>query len=644
MFWRSINRIYGFHIYPDEFGYWVSAAAWNGYDWSGVMATSSMYYSFGYSLILTPILRFSADSVQAYRMAVAVNMLFQCISIGLLWGIITRLYEGLHRECASMDDSGKGTIKMLTGVGVAVLYPVWTFYTQTTLSEALLSFLYLFICWQMLRFLEKPGMIKMTVLSVTLAYLYFVHMRTLGVVLAAVVTLLFYGWKTPECRKKILAGLVIFIVSMGIGLYLQNIIEETAYIAADAERMAKNSYAGHLEQLKAMFTLTGIIRFLQSCEGKLYYLGMASFGLFYPAAMFSIKRAFQTFRGAFTKENCFYFFLSVSMAGQFAVTAIATGGSKRLDFIIYGRYNEYFLPVFIAVGLIIMMESGRRLQIFFMNAGISTILFLAVLWQALHNGNGKMVGSHAAALNYLSNERYGYEAAPEFCKAYGFGIFLMFVLTICIVMAIRFKKDAVIMGVFLFIEVLLSVRLSQKYIDYSSDLAYYNLRIYDYINDYAQEDGKDIDVYYLDNGRKSAYVGLFQFALKEKPIAVIKEAYDNGQNPDWTVLEQLPKTESFLIADKGSAYLEKLEENYTECVRANHYVLFLTDIPTESLNIQETDIAKLDEEMADNAKEGKFIAETVEKYHREAFYDKVWFGAMAALAIVTIAVGIVPSR
>lgn len=578
VFWRSIYRIYEFHIYPDEFGYWVSAAAWNGYDWSAVMATSSMYYSFGYSLILTPILRFSADSVQAYRIAVAVNMILQCISIGLLWGIVTRLYESLHHETKFVEEDGGQIMEMLTGVGAAVLYPVWTFYTQTTLSEALLNFLYLFICWQMFRFLEKPTTIKVAVLSVAIAYLYFVHMRTIGVVAASILTLLLYGWKTPDCRKKILAGLVIFIISMGVGLHLQNVIKETAYVAADAERMTKNSYAGHFGQLKELFTLSGIMKFLQSCEGKLYYLGMASFGLFYPAVMAAIKRTVQIFRSAFTKENYCFFFLSVSMAGQFLITAIATSGSKRLDFIIYGRYNEYLLPVFIAIGMIIMMESGRLFRILFMNAGISTALFIPVLWQAIRNGNGKMIGTHAAGLNYLSDERHGYELIPEFYKAYVFGILLMFILTGCIFIGKKLKKDILIISVLLFMEVLLSLRLSQKYIDYSNDLAYYNLRIYEYIEDYESENGKkDIAVYYLDNGRKSAYIGLFQFALKEKSIIVVKEAYDNDKNPDLTVLSPALDEESFLIVDKDSRYREKLEEEYTECVRANHYVLFLIE-------------------------------------------------------------------
>ena len=46
----GIYSIVGFSYYPDEFGYWSSAAVNIGYDWSEVASLGS-YYSFGYSLI-----------------------------------------------------------------------------------------------------------------------------------------------------------------------------------------------------------------------------------------------------------------------------------------------------------------------------------------------------------------------------------------------------------------------------------------------------------------------------------------------------------------------------------------------------------------------------------------------------------------
>ena len=87
----GIQKIYGFTIYPDEFGYWANAADAVGYDWSQI-ASVGAYYSFGYSLILIPVLKIFKGGVAAYRAAVAVNMLLMCISIFLLHGIAGKLF------------------------------------------------------------------------------------------------------------------------------------------------------------------------------------------------------------------------------------------------------------------------------------------------------------------------------------------------------------------------------------------------------------------------------------------------------------------------------------------------------------------------------------------------------------------------
>ena len=67
-------------------------------------------------------------------------------------------------------------------------------------------------------------------------------------------------------------------------------------------------------------------------------------------------------------------------------------------------------------------------------------------------------------------------------------------------------------------------------------------------------------------------------------------------------------------------------------------------VPEEALCVQEIDIAKLNEEMEDNAKEAEFIAETVEKYHREEVYDKIWFGMIIALVLAIFVFGIISNR
>ncbi|MDE5933729.1 MAG: hypothetical protein K2H40_14770, partial [Lachnospiraceae bacterium] len=375
----SVHRLYGFSIYPDEFGYWASAAQWLGYDWSNV-ASLGYYYSFGYSLLLTPILWLCHDSITAYRAAVFINMSLQCVSIGLLWGIFRRLFCPV--DCGAEENRIR-KMQTVFAVGVAVFYPAWTFYTQMTLAEALLAFLYVFICYQFVLLLEdwKTGnvIIRILLLSIAFLYLHFVHMRTVGVAAAAVLVLAFYLWHRPGYRKLLYIFAAVLIIGASAGLCVKGIVTDTVYATADAGNLAVNDYVGKLRILKGMFTWNGIKQFLQSCAGKLYYLGMASFGLFYPAAACCIKRSAVLLHNFFRKNekkekrktDWFYFFLFLSMLGQFMVVAVSVKGTGRLDSIIYGRYNEYLLPVFMGIGIWVLLNTRHLLWIFGCSVGIS---------------------------------------------------------------------------------------------------------------------------------------------------------------------------------------------------------------------------------------------------------------------------------
>ena len=128
-FGYNIGKIYGFTILPDEFGYWSYAAAAAGYDWSGIVSLNS-YYSYGYSVILLPVLILFQDGLTAYRAAVAVNFVMVA-GIGFL---LQYLMVGLFPDM-------KGRV-LSVFAAVITLYPPLLLYARTTMTETLLAFLY----------------------------------------------------------------------------------------------------------------------------------------------------------------------------------------------------------------------------------------------------------------------------------------------------------------------------------------------------------------------------------------------------------------------------------------------------------------------------------------------------------------------
>lgn len=612
MYEYGIQKIYGFSIYPDEFGYWASAAQWIGYDWSETVSQAS-YYSFGYSLILTPILLLCKSGVAAYRAAVLVNVLLQILSIGLLYGIYRRLFYTAKGDGVDADTAENGDAQgreIVFAVGAAVFYPVWTFYAQMTLTEALLAFLYALICWLLLCFLEKPTCIRAMLLSIALIYLHFVHMRTVGVVIAAGMTLFLYAWRVREARKAIVSATLILLAGIFIGMQIRNAVIGNLYapvhegamaetgLAAGNAIAAANGYAAQIANVKAVLNPEGILLLLKSCVGKLYYLGMSSFGLIYPAIGGCVAETFKLLHrlfhkgvtdGAETKEKEYdpqgwmFLFLLLSFLGQFMISAIYMRSLGRLDGIVYGRYNDYLVPVFIGIGVLALWENRHLLRYTLAGIAVSAVL-LVISWDtALHSGAVLMHGCHAAGLNYVSDDLHFYEITPEFVKAFGFGICLLLLVTGCIAFVRKIGAQnpglsIVGIGAVLLMEGMLTFRLDQKYIYYFNDMNYYDLEVYEYIEDYEKKENKTVPVYYLHDGGQ-IYINLIQFAMQDETLHFIYEKKEDGDMLSWEELEATLPVDGFLVTDCDDDYLPGLDGKYRKCVesRSGGFTLFMLE-------------------------------------------------------------------
>ena len=352
----------------------------------------------------------------------------------------------------------------------------------------------------------------------------------------------------------------------------QRNVMNTVYAVTDAEQLAVNDYAGQISNLKSMLTFKGISRLFFSGTGKFYYLVMASFGLLCPAFCICLKKTLQVLRrlSSLTEDfvdgdgnGCFYLFCLLSLLGQCMVTAIAAMNPGRLDGIFYGRYNEYLLPVLIGIGLMAICDARRKSCVYFASVGVSLILFGITFWDALHSGLTAMQGYFAPGISYFSDD-WHYVVRPELWKAFLVGIFLMTVVTVCIGMAGRSGKYTGILAVLLLMESGLAFCLGEKYIRHFNDMNYYNLKIYQYMED------SEAPVSYLYGGGFSG-IDLLQFALQDRKIEVIRaEELDLNGSEEGNNLPQ----EGFLIVDQGCGQLAEIEQNYTKCAESRAFVLF----------------------------------------------------------------------
>ena len=228
-------------ILPDEFGYWAQAANMAGMDWKEIVSHHS-WYSFGYGILMLPFVKLLSNPIAAYRVVTGINFL-------LMGGSTLLLYQILSKLCVTPDKKKTAVVS-----GAAMIYVSYLTYAHTTMAESLLTFLNVLLAYGLyLWFAEKKAGSLILVL-LTAGYMYTVHMRSIGILLAAALVWLAFVWSSRE--KK--AGARVFVTMLlVIGfitiLLVQNMGKTRLINSVNAEGFHMltrgNDYAGQWNKL-----------------------------------------------------------------------------------------------------------------------------------------------------------------------------------------------------------------------------------------------------------------------------------------------------------------------------------------------------------------------------------------------------------
>lgn len=542
VFQYGIHKICGFTMYPDEFGYWASAAKIAGYDWTEVASMGS-YYSFGYSVLLIPLLKLFSGGVSAYRAAIVVNLMLMCMSVFLLWNILYRLFPEADK------------IKQVFVSGIAVFYPSWIFYMQMTLAEALLMFLFVALTSLFISFIQKPKAITAVILAILLVYTYCVHMRSAGVAIACLITLLFWGLSNPAKRKTMLIVLCVMAVAgLAVVIIKRNVIL-SVFSRADAEILAVNDYASQAWKIRHILTLRGFSTFIREIAAKFFYLGVASFGFVYWAIGWCVKEVFDTSN----IKRWTAMFLLLSVIGEILICSIYMHGSDKIDCLVYGRYNEFLVPVLIVIGMMAMFQSQWVLRITLIAGTLSGVLLLPILSVIEKENLEGIRGYFIVGISYLIKED-DFDVYLFFRNAWilGFGLMILMAGIVCIVR--RYKSTEWMLGMIIMIEIVLGLMASSHYTYEVNKTSFADLAIAEKILENSNEKTR---VAYLDEGAPE-FIDFQQMQLPEIPIHVIK-----GE-----VTEQMDELGDYLIVCYDTKYGEELERMYDGYLKTNTYILY----------------------------------------------------------------------
>ena len=165
------------HILPDEFGYLASTAFFTGKDWSGV-ASQLAYYSYGYALLLAPVIRFFSDYKAIYSSIIIINSIFLLASYGMSIYFLKETFPKLNRTVSIL-------LAFLSSCYVSNLV-----YVRMAWPEVALNACYWLLILLVFAFVKKPGNGKAVGMAALGMFMYIIHQRNLGVVVALVLVVL----------------------------------------------------------------------------------------------------------------------------------------------------------------------------------------------------------------------------------------------------------------------------------------------------------------------------------------------------------------------------------------------------------------------------------------------------------------------
>lgn len=551
IFQYGIRKIFGFTTYPDEFGYWASAARAVGYDWSEIASMGS-YYSFGYSAFLIPILKVFIGGVPAYRAAVFMNMLLMCVCVFLFQKIMDKIFPEIEKG------------RSIFVCGIAVLYPAWIFYMQMTMAEGILFFLFALAAYLFVLFTDTQRIAAAVFLGAALIYCYCVHMRTVGVLIACVICLTLWAIAGKGRKKRlILFGIVVAFCGI-LAFQMKSRTVAEIFSHAQPSELAGNDYQSQWGKIADILTYSGFVRFLQEIIGKIYYLGLASFGLFYPALGWCVKNSVILFRDirkktAVPTRNWFALFLLLSVAGEVLISSIYMHGTTTLDCLIYGRYNDFFVPVLMLIGIVVMSRNRFWWADALLIGTFSGGMALLLLGTAGRYQMSGLRGYHIAGISYLIDEKNS-NVPLYFRNTWLLCFGLIILVSLLIWLSSRLENGWWLLTGILAVEIAAGLQISDHYIYAANNTNYESMQVVDCLREHC---GEKEEICFLDEGYPE-FVDFIQMQLPEQSIHVItREEYEEkGVSTD------------YLLTFVDTLYDKELSEQYSKRLETNTFCLY----------------------------------------------------------------------
>lgn len=327
------------YVYNDEFGYWASAAWFTGKDWSGIISNIP-YYSYGYGVILSLIIRITGSMSRAYKIAIALNGVWLAFGFCFLYRTGEEIYSDIDKTHLALAALA-ATVFSSNIVEVNYSWP-----------EVFLFFLFCFLFYFVVLVIKRPSVAKMILLAVILGYSFYVHQRTLGIIVSVCISMgLLLIFKKISLRQ-ILGFIIPFVICMIIGAIIKRSVITEIWNSADI--VHGNDFQGQIGTIISIFSLIGIWKLLLSFLGKLYYVFASTFFLVPFAIYMIIMRCIVQKKDNRTIDDYFFagIFLILAFIFTMGINSIFMINPHNVTHIVYGRYTDNIFGPFLLIAII----------------------------------------------------------------------------------------------------------------------------------------------------------------------------------------------------------------------------------------------------------------------------------------------------
>jgi hypothetical protein len=330
-------------LYEDTMGYLAIARSigeWAGWGagWRPEPALNAPHgvYHFGYPLLLAPLYLVLDSSWRVFQAARVLDSLLASLQIVLLY-LLGRGVFGLGRGFA------------LGAALAAALYPAWMLQSSFVWTESLFAFLFslwVLLAWESLR--RRHGGWPVA-FGLSGACLYMVHPRGLGLVVVTLAALLLWAVRGIVDRRQAVAG-IMATAALFAGTRLLNArFLEKLWVTPP--RPDEGFVLGHL--LDPAVWLGALPA---RVAGQIWYLQAATLGVF---GIGVVGLALLAWRGLPRNSKD-----GRDLTGAHVAVLVLVGASSvlfasatvmlpafRSDHLVYGRYNESLIGIFLLAGL-----------------------------------------------------------------------------------------------------------------------------------------------------------------------------------------------------------------------------------------------------------------------------------------------------